>query len=469
MSSFRFAVAALLIMIAATAPASSQDFYEGQMLAGRQAFAAKNWVEARDSFRIAAFGFLDRPAMLTEALAYLALAQSGLGQADAAGETIDRFLLIEAQFPSWATSKIEPAARRQFEVLLRARAGEARLASVPTLANMVETEEEKLAAMDPRERKRTLEQLAQGNPENPAYAVLLANTAWDERDRRNALRWATRALELDSSLGAMKVLRARVLFADRRCDEALAAEADLGAHVPTDAEWTADRFVCLAETKEWERASEMMPLLPDAVQERGEVRRAIGRVNDALAKEKREAEDAARREAAEQERREETERQKREGAERAEAPRAEPEELRNVVTSPSTTAQPKEATAPAATASLARVATALREGQELIGNGRYRDAEHHFYAAIVRDPGSRELRLALLEAATLARDWKTADSQIPLVSPFADREARHLFYAAVTKWELDQRGEARELMRRARPRLSSSRYVDQYVRRILGE
>ncbi len=50
------------------------------MVAGRQAFAAKNWVEAKDSFRIAAFGFLDLPVMLTEALAYLALAQSGLGR-----------------------------------------------------------------------------------------------------------------------------------------------------------------------------------------------------------------------------------------------------------------------------------------------------------------------------------------------------------------------------------------------------
>ncbi len=459
MSSFRFAVAALLLMMAAPRPASSQDFYQGQMVAGRQAFAAKNWVEAKDSFRIAAFGFLDRPAMLTEALAYLALAQSGLGQTDAVGETIDRFLLIETQFPSWSSARVDAGVRAQFETLLKSRAGETRLAVVPSLTNMVETEEQKLAAMDPRERKRRLELLAESNPDNPAYPVLLANAAWEDRDRRNALRWSTRALELDSSLGAMQVLRTRVLFADRKCDEAFAAEADIAADlIPADDDWKANRFVCLAEMKDWSRAAEMIPLLPDPIQDRAEVRRAIGRVNDALAKEKREAEERAKREAV---------------VARASRPplaEAKPNEqpASPQATSNAATTTPEPA-GPAATASLARVTTALRHGQELIANGRYRDAEHHFYDAIVKDPGSRELRLALLEAATLARDWKTADSQIALVSPFADREARHLFYAAVTKWELDQRDEARELMRRAKPRLASSRYVDQYVRRILGE
>ncbi len=340
---------------------------------------------------------------------------------------------------------------------------------------MVETEEEKLAAMDPRERKRTLEQLAQGNPDNPAYPVLLANAAWEDRDRRNALRWSTRALELDSSLGAMQVLRTRVLFADRKCDEAFAAEADIAADlIPVDDDWKAGRFVCLAEMKDWSRAAEMIPLLPDPIQDRAEVRRAIGRLNDALAKEKRDADARAKREQEERERSEGTEpgvvrasRPPLSGANRNEQPPGEGRPTQTTAAPATTPAIEPEPTG--ATASLARVTTALREGQQMIGNGRYRDAEQHFYDAIVKDPGSRELRLALLEAATLARDWKTADSQIPLVSPFADREARHLFYAAVTKWELDQRDAARELMRRAKPRLTSSRYVDQYVRRILGE
>ncbi len=459
MSSFRFAVAVLLIMMAAPRPASSQDFYEGQMLAGRQALAAKNWVDAKDSFRIAAFGFLDRPAMLTEALAYLALAQSGLGQAEAVGETLDRFLLIEAQYPSWSSAKVDAAARAQFETLLKSRAGDGRLAAVPSLMGMVETEEEKLAALEPRERKRRLELLAQSNPDNPAYPVLLANAAWEERDRRNALRWATRALELDASLGAMRVLRARVLFADRRCEEALAAEADLGAGlVPSDSEWSADRFVCLAEINDWSRASQLIPALPDAVRKRSDVRRAIGRVNDALA-----GRSGKRRTARAAKRPSEVWRGRPARPSPAPPRRADGEQPRNAERSAGRAAG--RCRVPVARADH----DGAPRGAALVTSGKYRDAEHHFYDAIVKDPGSRELRLALLEAAALARDWKTAESQIPLVMPIADREARHLFYAAVVKWETGNREEARELMLRAKPRLAGSAYVDQYLKKVLSE
>ncbi len=89
-------------------------------------------------------------------------------------------------------------------------------------------------------------------------------------------------------------------------------------------------------------------------------------------------------------------------------------------------------------------------------------------AAVAANPGDRELRKALLEAASLTKDWSTAATQVGFIGPFQPGEEAWMFYAAVALHETGSGDEARKLAERAVPRLHQSPFVDFYARKILG-
>ena len=93
----RRVVLSMILSLVASA-AVAEDFYEQQLRMGKTDLAASRMVPASDELRIAAFGFLDRPSLLTEALARLAIAQSALSQESAVTHTLTRFLDVERRF-----------------------------------------------------------------------------------------------------------------------------------------------------------------------------------------------------------------------------------------------------------------------------------------------------------------------------------------------------------------------------------
>lgn len=89
-------------------------------------------------------------------------------------------------------------------------------------------------------------------------------------------------------------------------------------------------------------------------------------------------------------------------------------------------------------------------------------------SAAAADPGRRDIHVALLEAAALSRNWRVAVDQIAPLGRFSTGEEASMFYAASALYEVGRREEARQLMLRARPRLTSTPFVDYYSRLILG-
>jgi hypothetical protein len=111
---------------------------------------------------------------------------------------------------------------------------------------------------------------------------------------------------------------------------------------------------------------------------------------------------------------------------------------------------------------------ALAAGKVLVQKGSFAEATKLLQSAVAADSTNRDLRLALLEAAFLSRDWRTAVSQVPAVAPFKSGEEASMFYAGAALYESGRNVEARELLERARPQLPSTPLVDYYLRLVLG-
>jgi len=76
---------------------------------------------------------MDRPALLEEALARLALAQEAIGSKEGVAETVKRFVDVERRFGGFAQARLEPAARAAFTGLLARQVPAETLASIPSL------------------------------------------------------------------------------------------------------------------------------------------------------------------------------------------------------------------------------------------------------------------------------------------------------------------------------------------------
>jgi hypothetical protein len=115
------------------------------------------------------------------------------------------------------------------------------------------------------------------------------------------------------------------------------------------------------------------------------------------------------------------------------------------------------------------VSDALARSKKLVRDGDPAEAARVIRDGLRKNPESRELRLAMIEAACLARDWRTAVAQIPVVDPFKAGEERYMFYASASLYEVGRKDEAKPLMKRALPKLMPSPFVDHYSKVVLAE
>jgi TonB family protein len=116
-------------------PAAAQDFSEIRLRQGRDAYRSHRPIEAIDPLRVAAFGLLDRPVQLCEALVYLALAQEAAGRHADAQTAVERLADIARRFPTCAAADVDRTARSEFETRFRRRLfGAVGVATSPTAA-----------------------------------------------------------------------------------------------------------------------------------------------------------------------------------------------------------------------------------------------------------------------------------------------------------------------------------------------
>jgi len=426
----RAGLLAAALVASATVAVLAEDFNEARLHAGEAEYRAKRYLEAIDEFRIAAFGYLDQPGILSECLVRLSLAQSAAGKAADADATLARFVEVERRFSVYGRANLEPDLRSDFRNLLTHRVPEATLVAIPSLSTLVETEEQKIARFPPADRRRALEAAALKEPMNARWDVALARLSLDQGEPKEAETWATKALVLDPTSGDALAYRAQARvargdFADASKDLSALSEAEYAKRPNL----YADKFVCLVAVRNWAAAEQVVNLIPASASTRIDVVRA----QRDLAEQRRRASAAAGSSATSAEKK------------------------------PAGSSSPG---APTPTPSAGASKQALAESRTLVSTGKAAEAEQILTSALRGDPQNRDLRLALLEAACLAGAYDKALAQLPAVVPFTDGEAPSMFYAAVALFETGKADEARGYMKRAAPRVSGP-MVDEYSKKIL--
>lgn len=431
-----FLLASAAWMMPLVGAARAEEFNNERLRAGQEAYLGKRYEEAIDQFRLAAFGSLDKPVVLSECLAWLALAEAADGKSARADATLERFLDIERRFGVYAQADLQPEIRSAFQALLLRRVAPASILSVPSLAPLIDTEEHKILKLAPADRRKALEAAARREPGNPRWPIVLSREALERGDPKDAERWAGKALAIQSGNSEALALRARARLARGEFEDAL---KDLAALPPDEfekrPELYADDFVGLVETRNWTVAREISRHIPETLSNRADVVRA----RDKLTLE----EQRASRET---------------GRAGGAAPPTSP--------APGPPAPAKPVPSPADTA--AKSKDALAEARRLVAAGKAQDAGRLLSEAIKRDPGNRDLRLALLEAACLSRAYQLGAAQIPLVTPFGESESPSIFYASVLLYETGKTDEARKYLERALPNVSGQ-LVNEYSKKILAQ
>jgi TonB family protein len=114
-------LAAAFAAILLAARASAQDFSDVRMREGEAAYRARRFAEAASFFKVAAFGYLDRPPMLCQALVRLALASDAAGRPADVKAAIDRLADAQRRAPSCAEAEIDALTRSDFETRFHRR------------------------------------------------------------------------------------------------------------------------------------------------------------------------------------------------------------------------------------------------------------------------------------------------------------------------------------------------------------
>ena len=491
----------ILIACLSAAPLfAAEDFYEQQLRAGKADAQANRLPQAADELRIAAFGFLQQPQLLQEALIRLSVIQSALGQSSEAAKTIDRFMEIEQRFPQYATMQIETPVKAKFEELLVHQIPRATIQATPSLARLSNYELQRIAALPAAQRVAAYEAGAQKEPKNPEWYIALTKEAAARDQQVDVIRWGARALELDPANRDLKILLVHARASRRECKEALAIISDLDPTKTPDL--YADQAVCYVQMSRWKDAEASLASVPSTVRNRPDVKTATQAVakenariqaeNLRMAQDKKRQEDARiaaerkrqddARIAAERKRQDDlriaAEKKRQEDARIADQQRLDREraaKTASTTTTPQPSTQSTRGTAAVPQTSSAtpksslKAADVIEASRKLIKEAKYSDAVKTLRPAVQVETENRSLRLALLEAAVLARDWRTAATQVPVVTPLTPGEELYMFYASVALYETGRHDEAKLFMEKARPRMVPSPMVDYYVKTILGQ
>lgn len=461
-----------VIALASTAvPCRAADpFYERRLREGSRELEDGDYAAAERDLRIAAFGLLDEPRRLVEALVPLALAQAANGDSSGFEETFARLVDVEKRFGGYREAELPAGVRAAFEERAAAIIPAASLEEIAAFQPMARRKREAaIARLPKRERREALEARMAAEPEEPRWPLLLGRLELEDRNRQRAAELASQVLaRLPGDSGAL-CLRGLARAEEDACAEAV---PDLEACPASRTNPAVARLLldCLGRLERWDQAREWLADLPAEVRDDRSLER-IGRqiARRAPAPESPTAGGDSQPDPS-------TPAEAPAGPGGATDPAAATEEP--AAPPALVTAADSGRTAAAATGDTPALLTAadratLARARELLARARTVDdlAEGRRLARDVadRNPAVAEAQLLAGEIAYRSSRWQEAadyfrragspDAQLPELS----------FYMAVAFYEAGDLEAARAALAHALPRLKRSEFVDHYVAKILPQ
>lgn len=436
---------------AAPAPAPEVDpFYSGLLRDGAYAYDRGEFAAAVRDLRLACFGYLDQPVLLTGCLTRLGAAQAKAADADGFAETFRRVIGLEEQFGGYRQAEVPAEVRAAFEERTAAAMPPATLAQVPVFAGLALRKiESQLAAMPVKQRRKELEARAQKEPQTALWQLLLAEADLAEGQAAPALERARRAATLAPQDPRALCVRGLALARAERCPEAV-ADLQPCARSRRETPYAAALLGCWAAAGDWGKADELVRALPPEVARDRQIAGLAQRVQKGLA--------GAQATAAAQ------------PAGRLQTPAARPPAgaKQTPVNPRETTASPAKPTA--APAPQVPLAEGLERVRRLLATGVQEELREGLTLArelADANPGSREAQHLAAEAAYRSARWQDAAAYFKRGGDPGDARPELLFYLAVALYESGERDAAASALERSLPNLERTPYVDAYAKRIL--
>ncbi|MEA2570947.1 MAG: hypothetical protein QOI24_2948 [Acidobacteriota bacterium] len=214
----RHAAFAALVVVIFAAPLRAQGpstFYTSLLERGLVDAKVGNWKAAAQELRIAAFGLLDDLPRYQTAHVYGAIASERLGQFDEARNAAEKVVMAERLSRSYTTLPLDPATRSSFESLVAKYVTAERLAAAPAFAHITSTR----PSATPRPPATAT--AAPLKPATPPFAegidiAVRARNYWIAGDLVNAVKLATEAINLDFASGPARQVLGNIAAIERR-------------------------------------------------------------------------------------------------------------------------------------------------------------------------------------------------------------------------------------------------------------
>lgn len=254
-------VAALCVRADAAPPVD--PFYSSLLHEGSRAFEEGEAAAAARDLRIACFGLLEDPPLLTSCLVRLGLAQAETEDKEGFFETFRRLAVVEQRFQTYAAADLPAPVRAQFEDWLVRLVPEAQLASVAQFADLAaERTAIRVRRLAPGPRRKEIEAHLVKHPQDLRWKLLLAELEIEERKPAAGLAIADAVLAAQPGEAEASCVRGWALSASGTCAAAL--EALAGCRRLADDVFLAEALLrCRVTLGQWSEARAFLKTLPD--------------------------------------------------------------------------------------------------------------------------------------------------------------------------------------------------------------
>ena len=446
------------LLLAAPPLRAADPFYERLVRDGNRELARGDHAAAERDLQIAAFGLLDEPVRLAEALVPLALAQAALDDAEGFEDTFARVIEVEDRFGAYGKAEIPADQRSAFEKQVVARVPTATLERSAAFRPLARRQHQaEIQRLPKRERRQRLEERVAAEPDQSRWLVLLGRLEMEDRNRDRAVELATRALTLSPTDQDALCLRGLALVESGNCAQAL---TDLDACDESRTNPAVARTVleCLAGMAHWDEASEHLDgLAPEVRDDKSleKVKRRIERQAGATAV-------AVAPEAAPTK------------GEKQSAPAGQgdaPAPPAGTPPAPPPASDPQRP-APPAPAITADDLDTMTQARALLTRAKTTsdldEAGRLARDVADRNPESAEAQYLAGEIAYRTSRWQDAAQYFKRGGDPGAKRAELSFYMAVAFFETGELEAARAALTRALPGLKRTPFVESYVTRILA-